>query len=115
MTIHIEELTIDTIIGILDFERNSKQKVVIETKINYIYTEKEFINYAEVIDIIEKSLHTNRYELLEDALSGIARVLFLNYSQIETLYLKISKPDIIKNAVVSLFAEWNNASKHQRI
>jgi dihydroneopterin aldolase len=115
MTIHIEALTIDTIIGILDFERNSKQKVVIETKINYIYTENQFINYALVIKDIEKALYENEYELLENALSDISRVLFENYSQIESLYLKISKPDIIKNATVSLSNEWNNASKHQRI
>jgi len=113
MTIHIEKLTIDTIIGILDFERNSKQKVVIETKINYNYVENHFINYAMVIKDIEKCLYEREYELLENALDDISRVLLKNYSQIETLYLKISKPDIIANAIVSLSDEWNNASKHQ--
>ena len=49
MTIHIEALTINAIIGILDFERSSKQKVIIETKINYNYTENQFIDYAMVI------------------------------------------------------------------
>ena len=115
MTIHIDELTIDTIIGILDFERKLKQKVVIETKINYFYTENNFINYALVIDDIENALNKNKYELLEDALNDISRVLFENYSQIESLYLKIAKPDIIKNATVSVSNEWNNASEHQRI
>ena len=113
MTIHIEALTIDTIIGILDFERNSKQKVIIETKINYNYTRNQFINYAMVIEDIEKCLYEQEYKLLEDALSDISSVLFKNYAQIETLYLKISKPDIIKNATVSLSSEWSNASKHQ--
>ncbi len=115
MTIHIEELTLDTIIGILDFERNSKQKVVIETKINYNYSNNHFINYATVIEEIEKCLYQREYELLEEALSDISSVLLRNYSQIESLYLKISKPDIIKNATVSLSNEWNNASKHQKI
>jgi dihydroneopterin aldolase len=115
MIIHIEALTVNTIIGILDFERNSKQKVIIDTRINYIYTENQFINYALVIKDIEKSLHENEYKLLENALSDISKVLFENYSQIESLYLKISKPNIIKNATVSVSNEWNNASKHQRI
>lgn len=115
MTIHIEELTIDTIIGILDFERNIKQKVIIETRINYNHTENQFINYATVIKDIEKCLYEREYLLLEDALNDISHVLFKNYSQMEELYLKISKPDIIKNATVSLSAEWNNASKHQKI
>ncbi len=115
MTIHIEALTTDAIIGILDFERSSKQKVIIETKINYNYTENQFIDYAMVIKDIEKSLYEKEYGLLENALSDISRVLFENYSQIESLYLKISKPDIIKNATISLSSEWNNASKHQKI
>ena len=115
MTIHIEELTIDTIIGILDFERNSKQKVIIETKINYNHTENQFINYVLIIKDIEKCLYEKEYKLLEDALNDISKVLFENYAQIVSLYLKISKPDIIKNATVSLSKEWNNASKHQKI
>ena len=115
MTIHIEELTMDTIIGILDFERNYKQKVIIETKINYNYTENKFINYALVIKDIEKCMHEKKYELVEDALSDISVVLFKNYSQIRKLYLKISKPDIIKNATVSVSCEYSNAYKHQKI
>lgn len=115
MTIHIEDLTIDAIIGILDFERKSKQKVVIETKINYIYTEKEFIDYGLVVKDIEKCFQDKEYELLEDALIDVSNILLQNYTPIETLYLKISKPDIIKNAIVSLSNSWNNASKHQKI
>ena len=115
MTIHIEELTLDTIIGILDFERNSKQKVIIETKINYNYSNNHFINYAMVIEDIETCLYQKEYTLLEEALSDISNVLLNKYVQIEYLYLKISKPNIIKNAVVSLSDAWNNASKHQNI
>jgi len=115
MTIHIEELTIDTIIGILDFERNSKQKVIIETKINYNYEENQFINYATVIGDIEKLLYEKKYLLLEEALNDISGVLLQKYTKIEYLYIKISKPDIIKNATVSLSNDWNNASKHQKI
>ena len=115
MTIHIEKLTVETIIGILDFERNIKQKVVIETKINYNYSNNHFINYATVIEDIEKCLYQEEYQLLEEALNDISNVLLNKYTQIEHLYLKISKPDIIKNAVVSLSDAWNNASKQQSI
>ena len=106
MTIHIEELTIDTIIGILDFERTSKQKVIVETKINYNYTEDIFIDYTTVIHIIENLLKIEKYRLLEDALNDIGTKIIEDFPQISTLYLKISKPDIITNASVALSKEW---------
>jgi len=110
MTIHVEELTFDTIIGILDFERTLEQKVVVETKINYFYTENNFINYAEVIACIETELKTKKYHLLEEALEELGVLLLASYPQIHTLYLKISKPDIISNASVALSKAWFNGS-----
>ena len=110
MTIHIEELTFDTIIGILDFERTSLQKVVVETKINYIYTENNFINYVLVIEMIEKELKEQKFLLLEEALEAIGGLLLESYPQIRSLYLKISKPNIISNASVALSKEWINVS-----
>ncbi len=110
MTIHIEDLTLDTIIGILDFERTSRQKVVVETKINYIYTENNFIDYVLVIQVIEKELKEQKFLLLEEALESIGGLLLESYPQINSLYLKISKPNIIANASVALSKEWFNVS-----
>jgi len=102
MTIHIEELTVNVIIGILDFERTSKQKVIVETKINYNYTEEQFIDYTIVINLIENLLKNRKYRLLEDAINEIEARLIKDFPQISSLYLKISKPDIIPNASVAL-------------
>ena len=102
MTIHIEDLTLDIIIGILDFERTSKQKVVVETKINYNYTEEQFIDYTVVIDRIENLLKKEQYRLLGDALNDIESKLIEDFPQISSLYLKISKPNIVPNASVAL-------------
>ena len=106
MTIHIEELKLNVIIGILDYERTSKQTVIIETKINYNYQNGYFINYATVIEKIENLLEKGKYELLEEALNDIGTTIIKEFSQINSLYIKISKPDIIKNAIVSLSKEW---------
>jgi len=106
MMIHIEKLTIDTIIGILDFERTLKQTVVVDIKINYEYTKKSFIDYSLVIDKVENLLKLKEYELLEDAIDDIGKSLISDYPQIISIYLKISKPDIIKNASVGLSKEW---------
>jgi dihydroneopterin aldolase len=102
MTIHIEDLTFSTIIGILDFERVTPQDVIIDARIDYCYEENTFINYAEVIALIEKEVQQEKYELLEDALSDISNKLLKKYTKIKNIYLKITKPDIITNAKVSL-------------
>jgi dihydroneopterin aldolase len=102
MTIHIEELTFECIIGILDFERVNVQKVIIDLQIDYTYTNSFFINYAEVVEILESSMIKHKYQLLETALNEIEKILLSNYPEIESFNLKISKPSIIKNAKVSV-------------
>ena len=105
--IHIEDLNINTIIGILDFERVSKQRVIVNMEIIYNYIDKSFIDYSIVIKEIEELFNKNRYRLLEEAIDSIGSNLISLYPQITSLYIKISKPDIIKNASVSLSKEWN--------
>jgi len=106
MTIHIEKLEIVAIIGILDFERINKQKIIVDARIDYYYQENQFINYAEVISIIETMIISKKYKLLEDALNDITKKIIEHYSQIIKLNLKISKPNIIKNARVALSLEY---------
>lgn len=102
MTIHIEELTFECIIGILDFERINAQKVIVDLQIDYNYTEDYFINYAEVINLIESNMIEKQYKLLETALNRLEKELLSNYPKIDKLTLKISKPNIINNANVAL-------------
>lgn len=102
MTIHIENLVFETIIGILAFERLKAQKVIINAQIDYTYTENSYLDYAEVITFIENDMLTNKYLLLETAIEEIARKLLKKYPLIQELDLKITKPTIIPNARVSL-------------
>jgi len=108
MTIHVEELTLSSIIGILDFERVTPQSIVINILIDYYYLkENNFINYAEVIQLVEELIETRKYKLLEDALTEIQEKLLSTYPEIQKLSLKISKPDIISNANVALSVKWS--------
>lgn len=108
MTITVEELTFECIIGILDFERITPQKVIIDLQMDYNYKENIFINYAEVIDLIQKDMTSNKYELLETALNELIKKLCLNFPLIQSLTLKITKPNIIDNAKVSLSKNFLN-------
>ena len=101
MTIHIEDLKFQTIIGILDFERTTPQDVIINLTIEYTY-EDDFINYAEVSSLIKSTMVDKEFLLLEDALVYLATTLKKDFPKIDTLYLKITKPSIMPDCKVSL-------------
>ena len=75
-------------------------------QINYNYTKNCFIDYSIILKIIEKLLIEKKYKLIEDAIEEIGRTILRDYPQIISLYLKISKPNIIPNASVALSKEW---------
>jgi dihydroneopterin aldolase len=105
MTIHIESLTFDAIIGLLDFEREKPQRVVVDLSASYAY-ETEYLDYAHMVTLIQNEIKTQRYELLEDALLGLKNTLIGTYPQIRTLWLKIAKPDILPECSVALSNRW---------
>lgn len=101
MKIEIENLTFKCIIGILDFERVKKQKVIVNLSFDYEFISGSFINYAEVSNLVKKTMKESKFELLEDAITTIQRDLNQTYP-IRNLKLKITKPDILKDCMVSL-------------
>lgn len=101
LTIEIKDLTFNCIIGILDFERIKKQKVVINITFDYIYKKDYFIDYSEVSALTKKIMKKEKFELLEDAIIHIESELYKVY-KINKLKIKISKPDILKDCIVSL-------------
>jgi len=107
MKIHIESLSLSCIIGLLPFERETKQRVIVDIEIEYSYTQDIFINYADVSTLVKSHLIESKYLLLEDALLGIKKMLLLTYTNIENLYLKLSKPDILSDCTVALSDSWS--------
>ena len=107
MTIHIEDLSFDVIIGLLDFERDKPQRVIINLEASYDYSDDKFIDYADIVLLIQNELKEKRYELLENALIGLKDVLYTTYPHLKTLSLKISKPDILPECTVSLSKTWD--------
>jgi dihydroneopterin aldolase len=98
---------LEVIIGLLDFERDRPQRVIIALEASYDYNDNEFIDYADMVLLIENELKEKRYELLENALMGLKELLYSSYPQLQTLSLKISKPDILPQCIVSLSKTWN--------
>ena len=101
MKIFIEDLKFQCIIGILDFERQKEQDVIINLTITYEYIDA-FINYAEVAQLIKSSMKNKKYLLIEDALRDLSQILKEKFSKINTLNLKITKPSILPDCRVSV-------------
>jgi dihydroneopterin aldolase len=106
MKILVEALECEVIIGLLDFERERTQRVLVDLELNYNYSSETFIDYADLVLLIEKELKEKRYELLEEALFGIKAVICRAYPHILSLTLKVAKPDIIPNCSVALSDSW---------
>jgi dihydroneopterin aldolase len=101
MTIRIEALTFDAVIGILDFERLQPQKVRVDAIIVYRYDEA-FIDYAEAAELIKTVIRDGRFGLLEEALEALRRELKARFALIDSLTLRIAKPEILPDCTVTL-------------
>ena len=101
MTIQIEDLNFQCIIGILDFERVTLQDIVINMSINYNYT-NQFINYVDVTNLVKTTIKKEKFLLIEDALSSLSKKLKKEFPLINTLDLKITKPSILPDCKVSV-------------
>ncbi len=67
MKIFIENLTFDAILGILEKERNSPQKIIVNTKITYDYSKSNFVDYSLVAKFIKNTLQKRKFYLIENA------------------------------------------------
>ena len=101
MKVEIKDLIFKCIIGILDFERVKKQKVVINVSFEYKFKKDVFIDYSEISSLIESQMKKKKFLLIEDAIIFLQSKLYKMYN-ITNLYIKISKPKILKNCIVSV-------------
>ena len=106
MKIYIEQLSFDTIIGLLPEERIIPQQVDIDIEIEYDYKDNHFIDYAKVAKSVEENMRSNQYELIEEALIDLKSMLFSQYSNINVLFIKITKPDILNSCRVAVSQTW---------
>jgi len=106
MIINIDALVFECIIGILDFERHTAQKVIVDAQISYRY-QNEFIDYSQVAEHIKISMKKHQFKLIEEALISLQNSLKQAFPQIISLSLTISKPDILPDCRVSVTQKLN--------
>ena len=103
-TVFIKDFIVHEIIGIHDREKVKKQKIkfniVIDVNQNTIPDEKDIrsiIDYEKIITKIEKITKRTRYNFLESLAENSFKEIFED-KRINSVKIKIEKPDAIKNA-----------------
>ncbi len=103
LKINIDDLTFNCIIGILGFEREKEQRVILNISFEYFFQKdgSNFIDYSKVANFCEQSMIKEKFKLIEDAILFLRKGLKSTYD-IKNLKVKISKPDIMPNCIVSV-------------
>jgi dihydroneopterin aldolase len=101
MKVKISQFTFDTIIGILPFEREQLQPVVVDCSFKYRYKKGKFVNYVEITHDIKTLMQEKKFELLEEAVLYIKKYLKKQYA-IKKIKLCIAKPTILDNCIVAV-------------
>lgn len=102
MTIRIEALSFDAIMGVFESERKKTQPIRIDVVLTYTYREGNYLNYAQIAQNIENFVIYEKFYLIEEALLRTREMLLQTYGDIQKLSLKITKPEALQNAVVSV-------------
>lgn len=101
MTLIIQNLSLEVIIGILPFERENPQKIDLDMELDYDYRGK-YLNYVEIVDFVSLELKERKYRLLEEALEDLIAKLKIHFPMILAVSLSIKKPDILSNCIVGV-------------
>jgi dihydroneopterin aldolase len=99
MRIRIADLTFETIIGILDYERQTPQRVVVDCTLDY---EGEYVDYGVIREIIVQTVQKEAFGLIEEALPVVIKKIHDVFPQIDAVHLRIAKPDIFDDCSVSV-------------
>jgi dihydroneopterin aldolase len=92
----IKDYEFETIIGLLDFERTTPQRV----RINIEFQSNGFIDYIDMINFIEIIFDTEKFGSVESAVEITSQRLKENFSNLIFLKMEILKIEIVKNALV---------------
>ncbi len=106
MTIHIEDLKFQCIIGILDFERTTAQDVIVNFTCEYHY-KNEFINYVDIVNLIKETMILSKFELIEEAILSLKSEINKQFPLILSYTIKVTKPSILDDCRVSVSDLYN--------
>jgi dihydroneopterin aldolase len=102
--IHIEGLEVYSLIGVFDWERDAKQRLLVDMVLSFDLAQAamsdkvlDTINYAEVAACVDSLANQSEFELLEALCKAMIDKVFEQFP-VSKINLKLSKPDILPNA-----------------
>ena len=104
MTVIIQNLTFETIIGLLPHEREIPQRVVIDAEFD-INENTMVLDYASVSEDIKRLFTCKGFETVEESLTLTLSHLKSKYPFITRIKMKIIKPDILCDCEVGAALE----------
>lgn len=100
----IEGLAVEAVIGVFDWERQIKQRLVMDielyTDINKAAKTDDLqytLDYKAISDAVIKHTEASSYQLIESLAEALAAMILKDFS-VTKLSLKISKPDAVPQA-----------------
>lgn len=104
-TIRIEALHVDCIVGILDSERATPQRLLIDVELDTDFAPAaaservtDTVNYAEVADRLCALAIEGRFRLVETFANRACELLLDSYPQLRRVRITARKPDILPAA-----------------
>jgi len=103
----IKGIKCECIIGINDYERNQKQRIIINLTLFHNFSEinddiKNTINYSEVYKFIKKYISNSNYYLIETLGDNLAQKILERF-KVRKITIEIIKPSVYeKDETVSI-------------
>ena len=103
-TIFLHDLTVDAVIGIWDWERKIRQKVVIDLdmatdirKAAATDSVEDTLNYKLVAKRVQKFTEESEFQLVETLAEGIAEIVTSEFD-VPWVRVRVNKPGAIRGA-----------------
>ena len=119
-TVFIKDFIIQEIIGIHEYEKTKKQKIkfniVVNVNQNTVPDEKDIksiVDYEKITNKLENLAKNKKYNFLESLAEDSFKEIFED-KRINSVKIKIEKPDAIKNADSVGVEVFKNRSDYER-
>ncbi len=120
--IFIEQLKLNTIIGIHHWEREQEQPVILDIEIGYSTKSaaqsdqiKDSINYFSVCERMKELAKNHSYQLVESFAEEVSRIIIKEFMA-EQVQVKLSKPNAVGEAdAVGVIIQRHQSLKEKNI
>ncbi|WP_181881491.1 dihydroneopterin aldolase [Helicobacter sp. MIT 99-5507] len=103
--ISLRDFKINTIIGILEFERKNKQNIIID--IDILYRNIEILDYSLIHSLIIDIFNKNQFYYIEDALDFVLDSIKSNFKYLISIDISIKKLNIFDDCIASVSKKIN--------